>query len=128
MSDVMEKVAHLDWRTLMKASDDMPEQSLKALDKYFNQFVAVPLKASETGGKPETLAQKCVGCGETLTGFEAMFGRGGFQWGIIHGQGHCAKCKWPAFGHHFIKDDEGNDVVTLHNLVLQVHPDFVDHR
>lgn len=123
-----ENVAHFDWRTVMSAKADFPEKSARALDRYFRHFVAVKIKDDEKGGKPVIQEQKCVNCGEILTGFMAMFGRGGFQWGIAHGEGHCGGCKWPATAHHFIKDEDGNDVVTLRGFILQVHPEFVTSR
>lgn len=118
---------HLDWRTVMSANAETSPNTIKALDKYFNHFVALELK--DVDGKPEIQPQKCVGCQEELTGFKsALFGKGGFEWGITHGRGHCRNCGWPAFGHHFIKDEDGKDVVTIRNVILQVHPDFVDRK
>lgn len=117
----------LDWRTFMSASADMPAKSIKALDDYFSQFVAIGIK--EIDGKKEIEPLTCVGCDEALTGFAAaLLGKGGFEWGLVHGQGHCRNCGWPAFGHHFIKDEDGADVATLRNFILQVHPDFVSKR
>ncbi len=120
--DTKEPVARLDWRTFMKASDDMPASTIKALDDYFSRFVALEIKDDENG-KPQTQDQICVGCGDRLTGFF-----GGWRWGIAHGVGECGNCRWPSHGHHFVKDDKGEDVVTLHNFILQVHPDFVERR
>lgn len=121
-------VAHFDWRTVMNASADFPEKNIAVLDRYFSQFVALEIKTAGGEDKPEIQEQKCVGCGGVLTGFKALIGGGGFQWGFVHGHGHCAGCKWPAIAHHFIKDDAGEDVVALHNFILQVHPDFVGRR
>jgi hypothetical protein len=117
-----EPLEHLDWRTFMKASDDMPATSIAALDKYFSQFVALPIKDDEDG-KPQVQTQKCAGCGEMLTG---IFGT--WRWGIAHGAGLCGGCGWPSYGHHFIRDENGEDVVTLRGVILQVHPDFVERR
>lgn len=83
--------------------------------------VALPIK--ETEGKPEIQAQQCVGCGKVLTGF-----LGTWRWGIAHGVGECASCGWPSHGHHWIKDEKGEGVVTLNNFILQLHPDFVERR
>jgi hypothetical protein len=124
--EVKAKVERLDWRTFMSASPETPESTTKALDDYFSKFVAVAI--GNEGGKPVFKSQDCCNCGETLTGFSGLFGRGGFEWGIAHGYGHCAGCKWPCVGHHFIKDEAGEDVLTLRNFILQVHPDFVERR
>lgn len=120
----MEKeITRLDWRSFMKASDEMSQKDIAVLDRYFSQFAALEIKDNELQ------SQKCISCSEPLTGFQAiLLGRGGFEWGLTHGQGHCAGCKWPAFGHHYIKDEEGNDIVTLRNFILQVHPDFVKRQ
>ena len=116
-------IDHLDWRTFMKASDDTDPAVIRALDEYFRHFVALDIKESPDGGKPDIQTQKCVGCGKDLTG---LFGT--WRWGIAHGVGECGSCGWPSHGHHFIKDEKGEPVATLHNIILQVHPDFVERR
>ena len=47
---------------------------------------------------------------------------GGFEWGLVHGEGHCRFCRWPARVHHFIKDASGKDLISARNIVLQYHP------
>lgn len=90
---------------------------------YFSHFVK-PIRDEAHGG-----AMRCFHCGEYLTGFESLLlGRGGFEWGITHGEGHCANCRWPARGHHFAKAEDGSELFTLHNFVLQYHPDFVERK
>ena len=116
----MTEVKHLDWRTLMSAKDDTPAETITALDKYFEPF-AQPVHA--TGG--EIL---CIECSQPLTGLLSSFLGGGFEWGIVHGEGHCGGCRWPARAHHFIKDENGSEVITVQNFVLQFHPDFVTRR
>lgn len=123
MQEAIEKpIAKFDWRSVMSAKSKLPEKHVKALDDYFSHFVAVEVKDNEI--QP----QDCVNCGKRMTGLTAMFGGGGFEWGIQHGVGHCANCKWPAYGHHFITDADGEEFVTLRNFILQVHPDFVDRK
>lgn len=121
MTEPTESVARLDWRTLINAKEGTPETTIKALDDYFSHFAAVEVK--EENGKPEMQLQQCCGCGKTLTG---IFGT--WRWGIAHGVGECSSCGWPSHGHHFIKDAAGEDVATIHNFILQVHPDFVERR
>lgn len=120
----MTQAEKLDWRTLMKASDETPESTIKALDDYFSHFVAVEVKDDDRGGKPQIQDQNCVGCGKALTGFLC----GTWRWGIAHGVGECGHCGWPSHGHHFIKDESGKDVLTLRNFILQIHPDFVERK
>lgn len=107
----------LDWRSFMKASADVEEESIKALDKHFSQFVALEIKDGEV--QP----QNCVNCGKQLTGF-----LGAFEWGIAHGYGHCSNCRWPGQAHHFIENEKGEQIATIHNVVLQFHPSFVQRR
>lgn len=125
----MKEQAHFDWRTVMTASPDMPAKSIVALDNYFKQFVALTIKPGTDDAKPEIEPQRCVQCDEPLTGFQALIlGRGGFEWGLAHGHGHCRACKWPCVAHHFIKDEDGEHVCTLHNVILQIHPDLVESK
>lgn len=122
MAETKKEVAHLDWRTFMEAKPDIDPEVVAALDKYFPHFVAVEVK-DMPDGKKEFGVQKCIGCDKDLTGF---FGT--WRWGIAHGVGQCGSCGWPSHGHHFIKDEKGEEVVTLRNFILQVHPDFVERR
>jgi hypothetical protein len=120
----------LDWRTLFKPKDDLPPETIKVFDEYFSCFAQPPMKVDEDG-KNNVGDQPCLKCGEPLTGGLKNFllGKGGFTWGLAHGEGFCANCKWPARAHHFIKDADGKgDLMTIHNLVLQYHPDFVEVR
>lgn len=120
-------VPHLDWRTFIDASADTAPDVVKTLDEYFRHFVALEFETK--GGKRDLKPQKCVGCGEPLTGFlAALISKGGFTWGLAHGEGHCAGCGWPARGHHFIKDEKGEDLMNLRNFILQFHPDFVERK
>ena len=115
-------IQKLDWRTFMDAASDTPEKTIRALDRYFEHFVAVEIEEG-ADGKREFKSQKCVGCGEILTG---LFGT--WRWALVHGEGQCGKCGWPSYGHHFIKGEDGKDLVTLRGLILQCHPDFVERR
>lgn len=118
----MEPVPNCDWRTFIRASDDATQELRDELTEYFRHFVQPPIV--EEDGKKSIGDQTCVGCGEPLTGFiGALLGKGGFTWGIAHGEGHCRKCGWPARGHHFI-----NAEITLRNFILQYHPDFVERK
>ena len=115
----------MDFRTVMSVADDAPAKMVEAIDSYFSQFVQ--LKGEREDGKFVIDEQPCVKCGEGLNpGLSgALFGKGGFEWGLVHGHGHCRNCGWPAVAHHFVKDADGKEVMTLQNVILQVHPDFV---
>lgn len=120
-------VPHFDWRTVMSAKDDSPGDMAGALDKYFACFAQPPL--TEKDGKPHLGDHPCLKCDEPLTGMVAMMlGKGGFTWGIAHGEGFCRNCRWPARAYHFIKYEDGRDLATLRNFILQYHPDVVMER
>lgn len=112
---------HCTFADIGTAADDTPADVLAVLSNYFSAF-AKPVR-TEDG------YQLCISCGKRLTGMMAAFMGGGFEWGIAHGEGHCANCRWPGRAHHFIHDDKSDEpLITIHNMVLQYHPDFVDQR
>lgn len=124
------EIAHMDWRTVMSAKPDTPDATIKALDDYFFSFAQIPIEKADDG-KTIIAKQPCLKCSEPLSGgglAESFFGKGGFEWGLAHGEGHCRGCGWPARAYHFIKDADGNDVMTIRNIVLQYHPDFVSTK
>lgn len=117
-------VKRMDWRKTMTAGAETPPEFIAALDKYFEPF-AEPVRGEERSEKPLL----CIKCDEPLTGMLAsMFGKGGFTWGMVHGEGHCAGCGWPARAHHYITDKDGSELVTLRNVILQYHPDVVEAK
>lgn len=73
-------------------------ESMKSLDAYFASFTR------DDG--------KCICCGWKLGGFV-----GSFTWGLVHGEGHCARCRYPVRAIHRV---EG--VVTLSMFPLPYHP------
>jgi len=73
-------------------------------DAYFAQFA----KMTDA---------KCLCCGNTLSCWLVMGFFGGFEWGLAHGEGHCAHCRYPMRGHHRV-----DDLGTIRNLFLSYHP------
>ena len=61
----------------------------------------------------------CILCGKQLGGL-----MGTFTWGLVHGEGFCGNCKWPARGKHIIADTDGSELGTL-NMILQYHPKLI---
>jgi hypothetical protein len=122
-------VAHLDWRTFIDAKPETPQATIDALDAYFNGF-AQPAITVAVDGKKSLGKLPCLKCDEPLADGIMSFltGKGGFTWGLAHGEGFCRNCRWPARAYHFIKDVDGNDLMTLRGVVLQYHPDFVSER
>jgi len=64
----------------------------------------------------------CLNCGSSLNGFLL----GTFQWGIVHGEGFCSKCHWPARLYHYLKLPDGTEGRIV--FMLQYHPDFVKRK
>ena len=106
---------HFDWHTLMSVEDGAPNSLTAALDKYFEPFADAPADGSV----------ECLKCSTPLGG---MMGAvlDGFTWGLVHGEGHCATCRWPARAYHFIKYDDKE--IRLPTFILQYHPDFVESK
>ncbi len=64
---------------------------------------------------------KCINCDRQQSGL-----LGAFSWGIIHGEGECGNCGWPARAYHFVKMPNGDE--KLLEAVLQYHPDGIEVR
>lgn len=91
---------------------------IEDLTAYLHHFAA-----------PNGEGHPCLRCGEPLVQSmvqQLMGTRGGFEWGLAHGHGHCRCCGWPATLYHFIKDRHGKDLMTIRNILLQVHPDDIE--
>lgn len=82
---------------------------------------------------PNGEGHPCLRCSEPMVGSSADsmlvamgMTRGGFEWGLVHGHGHCRCCGWPATLYHFIKDRHGKELLTIRNILLQQHPDNIE--
>jgi len=89
------------------------EDFIEVINEYLKIFVA---------------DKKCINCEEDLSG---LFGT--FNWGIVHGEGSCSNCGYPARGRHYIKlkklvvdDKEKNELILP--FVLQYHPNELKQR
>lgn len=109
-------VEHCDWRAFLTASDETPAEVIEALDEHFRPYAA--------------LGSLCPGCGSKVFGGGDLIDvlMTTFRWGIVHGEGHCCNCGWPATLYHFIKGSDGKEIATLRNVGLVYHPDFVAQR
>ena len=85
-------------------TDNEADQELARWDEYLSQFAKL-------------IDAKCLCCGNALSCCLGMGIFGGFEWGLAHGEGHCAHCHYPMRGHHRV---EG--LGTIRNLFLQYHP------
>jgi len=81
---------------------------------------------------PKMPGHLCLRCEEPLVGDSLLqaigMKKGGFEWGIAHGHGHCRNCGWPATLYHFIKDRHGKDLMTIRHILLQQHPHHIELR
>ena len=86
------------------------------MDAYFSSFVS-PAVTSDKNGSAASGSNRCVKCNKRIDGII-----GSFQWGLAHGEGHCCECGYPMRGHHYIKDQDGKDFISLTLYILQYHP------
>jgi len=89
------------------------ENFIKIINKYLRMFVS---------------DKKCINCEEDLSG---IFGT--FNWGIVHGEGHCSNCGYPARGRHYIKAknlviDDKEETELILPFILQYHPSELRQR
>lgn len=118
----------LDYKTILRIGDDTSAEIVERVRVYFAQFVQV--QGEVVDGVLKLGSQPCVSCGEILNPdlAQSLLGEGGFEWGLVHGHGNCRKCGWPCVAHHFVKDADGEDLFSIVNFVLQVHPDNVSRK
>lgn len=106
---------HMRASDILKIGDDTPKEYVEDLDAYFEPFV------SETNS--------CINCGAAMDGFKQALGLAeAYQWGLRHGEANCSGCGWPARGMHYIKDRNGDDLLTIRNVFLPYHPDGVTSK
>lgn len=103
------------------------EKTLEEFDQYFKMFVKPTFRGLKEDSPEKSMI--CFHYGEILTGLAAFFlSKGGFQWGLAHGEGFCNYCKWPARAHHHPTKENGEELFNMRNVVLQYHPDYVTNN
>jgi hypothetical protein len=114
-------VPHATVESIATVNDGADAQLVEDLAAYQHHFAA----------PPQGEDHPCLRCEKPLKRSlvsQLMGQEGGFEWGLVHGQGHCRNCGWPATLYHFIRDRNGNDLLTIRNLLLQQHPDDIELR
>jgi hypothetical protein len=101
------RVRASDYFSLKDAEDATAIAELAQWDEYLSQFA----KLTDA---------RCLCCGKQLSCPLGMKLFGGFEWGLAHGEGHCAYCGYPMRGHHRV---EG--LGTIRNLFLPYHPSLL---
>lgn len=98
------RVRAVDYFSRADEADATADEELARWDEYLSKF------AKLTDGR-------CLCCGTSLRCPLGMGIFGGFEWGLAHGEGHCATCRYPMRGHHSV---EG--LGKIRNLFLAYHP------
>lgn len=98
------RVRAVDYFSKTEASDATTDEELARWDDYLSKFARL------TDGQ-------CLCCGKSLRCPLGMGLFGGFEWGLAHGEGHCAHCRYPMRGHHRV-----DGLGTIRNLFLPYHP------
>lgn len=116
----MQALPRLKWQDLFAAKDAKADPAnlakLAVIDVYLSKFLN---PASETN--------PCICCGAPQTGIMGLLMGIGFRWGIVHGEGACTGCGWPARVYHFINAADGSLLLQF-DLLLQYHPAAVEIR
>lgn len=101
LEELRRAVGHATMELVGITSDGSAPEVMEDIQAYFHHYAA-PQRDAEGNLRKDL---PCIVCDEPLVGLLAsLLGRGGFEWGIVHGRGHCRNCGWPASGHHYIKD------------------------
>lgn len=95
---------------LFDIKGDCPSDIREAVEKYLEPFIA----PTPCEGEPSMITGSLLcDCGAPLDGYV-----GSFKYGIVHGEGFCQRCKRPIRANHYIKDDDGKDLVSFSLLLL----------
>jgi len=113
-------VSHCTVDDLMSISGKDAQPVIDAINEYLQAF-AKPIRCEGDGLIMGRFS--CLKCGKRLTG-----ACGTFTWGLVHGEGHCSECGWPARAYHRPTDDEGEIFVGPLDFILQYHPDALQPR
>lgn len=95
---------------LFDIKDDCPPELHEKIEEYLEPFEAPGTVEGE--GNFLTGSLLCD-CGSALDGY-----LGSFTYDIFHGEGHCTQCGRPIRANHYIKDDDGKDLVSFNLLLL----------
>ena len=89
------------------AGDAVAVEELARWDAYLAQFA----KLTDA---------ECLCCGTSLRCPLGVGVFGGFEWGLVHGEGRCSTCGYPMRGHH-----EVEGLGSIRNLFLPYHPSTI---
>jgi hypothetical protein len=111
------------WRDVLSPVEGAEPPSAEdqhAMDIYFGHFVTA---------KDDDGHLVCVRCRNRIRGGIEGFLMGGapgstsMEWGLVHGECFCVRCKWPARAYHFDIGRKDDPLIKRMSLMLQYHPD-----
>ena len=105
----------------MTLHNDCPAPLKTAIENYVATFAKPPEVEAPDGLAFE--GHDCLKCGRPQCGLT-----GYFRWGIVHGEGNCTECGWPARAYHEIVDPDGGKPLARFSRILQYHPSVVVER
>ena len=108
------RLPHCAWTDIFLAKEggEIAEADQAALADYFAHFLPP--------------REDCAGCGSKLVSrdiIDVAIGTATFEWGLVNGEGHCSRCRWPARAYH---RDVGP--IKFLNCILQYHPNELSIR
>jgi hypothetical protein len=110
---------HLTFTDVMKVtSGSLTHEEMAAINAYLHQFTEIP--------DDERRGQRCPGCNAMLGYKDGMMGYllgATFVWGLVHGQGFCRECHYPARLYHF-----NVGPIERFEMLLAFHPEAVMTR
>lgn len=98
------RVRAADYLSKTETSDATSDEELARWDDYFAKFAKL-------------VDARCLCCGHSLRCYLGMGLFGGFEWGMVHGEGQCVHCHYPMRGHHSV-----DGLGAIRNLFLPYHP------
>lgn len=124
LAELRVTTAHADAKSIgYDFGEDATPEQIEDFQSYLAHFAAPRRDADGNLAK----GHPCLACDEPLiTGLLGFLDKGGFEWGLAHGEGHCRNCRWPATLYHFVKDRHGKDLVIITTVLLQIHPDQIE--
>jgi hypothetical protein len=101
---------------MVSDANTLSEGARRRLGEYLNAFLAPVFDDEKTH-------VKCPCCGSRVYGggiLDALLGT--FEWGIVHGDGFCSRCKWPIRMYHFVDLDNGEQRIVF-PLAYRIYED-----
>lgn len=111
--------------TIVDVGIEVTGSDAPPLIEAINEYLSIFAKPVKRDGSASWLmgSSECLNCSAQLDG-----ALGSFQWGIVHGEGHCTGCGWPCRAYHRLKDSDGEIFDGVLERILQYHPSGVSKK